>query len=226
MRRISIEDHFLTEAYISYLRSNKGYPRLEIMEDEKHRKFERWYRSAHDYREQSYEETSRKLDIGDGRLKIMDAAGIDMQVLSLSAGIDQLDASDATAIVKKSNDELAKAVNKHPKRLAGFAALATQDPKAAAKELERAVKELGLKGAKINSHVNGEHLDDEKYWVIFEKAHKIGVPVFVHPMPPSPDMLKPYVAYPGLAGSMWGSRSPKAVSPPAHSPRDPGCIHW
>ena len=86
-----------------------------------------------------------------------------------------------------------------------MAALAPQNPEGAARELERAVKELGLKGAKINSHIRGSYLDERKYWPVFEVAESLDVPVFLHPNTPSPSVLKPYLDYGfALAGPAWG----------------------
>ncbi len=205
MKKIAIEEHFFTEEYLSYLRSRKDYPRLETVEDEKHHKIERLWSTPDRYRLRDPDEMGRLLDLGEGRLREMDEAGIDMQVLSLTApGVEPFDAADGSAIAKKTNDELSAVIKKYPHRFAGFAALAPQDPSRAADELERAVKELGLKGATINSHVRGEYLDDKKYWIIFERAEKLEVPIYLHPREPSPDMLKPYLTYSVLAGSMWG----------------------
>jgi 5-carboxyvanillate decarboxylase len=143
--------------------------------------------------------------ISDKRLKDMDDAGIDMQVLSPVCFQDGLvDPHEATSLAKLTNDELFEIIKKYPKRFAGFAGLACVDPDAAAKELERAVKDLGLKGAMIYSHIRGEYLDAKKFWVIFETADKLGVPIYLHPKEPSPDMIKPYLTYPALAGKIWG----------------------
>src|ERR1700727_2284176 len=71
----------------------------------------------------------RLCDVGDRRLAEMDAAGIDMQVLSLSApGVEQMEAADAISMARDTNDYLADAVKKHPKRFAGFAAVPTGAP--------------------------------------------------------------------------------------------------
>jgi len=204
MKRIAIEEHFFTEEYVNYLRSRKDYPRLETLKI-KDREME-WLRLGPGCSLPSVPHLQNGLlDVGEGRLKIMDEVGIDMQVLSLSfPGVEALDPRDATSMSKKINDELFTAVKKHPNRFAGFAAIAPQDPDAAASELERAVKKLGFKGAMINSHIRGEYLDDRKYWVIFEKAEKLNVPLYIHPRQPSPDMIKPYLTYPELASPAWG----------------------
>src|SRR5579871_2830781 len=125
-------------------------------------------------------------DVGAGRIAAMDAAGIDVQVLSLTApGVEQLDAADAATIAQQSNDFLADAISRHPARLAGFAAIPTPAPDAAAAELERAVRQLGFKGAMINGHTRGRYLDDPFFWPILERAEALKVPIYLHPtMPP------------------------------------------
>jgi 5-carboxyvanillate decarboxylase len=148
---------------------------------------------------------TRLLDIGEARLREMDEEGIDMQILSLvSPGVQPFDSNTGSTLARNINDRLSEAVSQHPKRFAGFASLAPQNPGEAADELERAVKELGLKGACINSHTKGEYLDYKKYWVILERAEKLGVPIYIHPRSPSPGMLEPFMEYPMLATAMSG----------------------
>jgi 2,3-dihydroxybenzoate decarboxylase len=206
MKVIDLEAHFFTEEYLEYLRARREVPRLETVEDERHEKFEQL--SYGPGLHLPHRVTLKYLlDLGEGRMREMDAVGIDMQVLSLSnPGPEAFeDPSEATAIAKKINDELSNIIRKYPERFIGLAALAPQVPDVAADELERAVKKLNLKGAKMNSHVRGEYLDDEKYWVIFERAEKLGVPIYLHPKLPSPQMLKPYADYGfALAGASWG----------------------
>ena len=104
----------------------------------------------------------RLLDIGDRRIADMDAAGIDMQVLSLaSPGVEQLDGTGSVALAREANDHLAEAVRRHPSRFAAFAALPTPAPDAAADELERTVRDYDFKGAMIKGHSRGRYLDDE-----------------------------------------------------------------
>ena len=147
------------------------------------------------------------------RLKDMDESGIDMQVISCVFPHGSFDnASDATAMVKRINDQLSRVVKKYPKRFASFASLAPQDPNATANELERAVKDLGFKGAMVESNVKGEYFDDQKYWIIFERAEKLGVPIYLHPSIPSPDMIKPFLTYPVLTRAMWGFAAEAGLS--------------
>jgi 2,3-dihydroxybenzoate decarboxylase len=143
-------------------------------------------------------------DLGEGRIRQMDADGIDMQLLLLSSpGVQTLEAPLAIELAAMSNDRLSEATRKHPRRLAGLAAVAPQNPKAAADELLRGVLKLGLKGLVINSHTNGEYLDDRKYWPILECAEALDVPIYIHPRDPSPQLGGP-LGIPGfLVGWAW-----------------------
>jgi 2,3-dihydroxybenzoate decarboxylase len=113
------------------------------------------------------------------------------------------DAPTAVSLSKNLNDQLSDEIKKHPSRFAGLAAIAPQSPRDAVKEMERGVKKLGLKGAVINSHTQGEYLDDPKYWEIFEAAQALEVPIYLHPNTPSPGMIEPFLAR-GLEGAIYG----------------------
>jgi uncharacterized protein len=154
----------------------------------------------------------RMCDLDDLRVSEMDAAGIDMQVLSLtSPGVEQLGAADATALARDTNDLLAAAVRRHPTRFAGFAALPTAAPDAAADELERTVRTHDFKGAIINGHSQGRYLDDTFFWPILERAEALQVPLYLHPTPPPQQVIAasytgnfaPEVAV-ALSTSAWG----------------------
>lgn len=139
------------------------------------------------------------------RIPFMDEFGIAMQVISTgSPGVQGFaDAQSAVAKAKKINDAQAETIAKYPGRFAGFAGLPTQDPKAAADELERAVKQLGFKGAMIQGSTNWEYLDAEKYWVIWERAAALEVPIYLHVQEPSFDSAKVYAGHPELTGATW-----------------------
>jgi predicted TIM-barrel fold metal-dependent hydrolase len=150
-------------------------------------------------------------DLGDQRIAAMDAAGIDVQVLSLtSPGTEQLDAAAAVPLARESNEFLAAAVRRHPDRFAGFAALPTAAPEAAAAELRWAVREHGFKGAVINGHVSGRYLDDPFFSPILECAESLDVPIYLHPTPPPQPVID--ASFAGfsplvtslLAGAGWG----------------------
>jgi len=147
---------------------------------------------------------ARLTDLGERRLRDMDETGIDKQLLLLTGpGVQVFDAPLAVSLARSSNDELAEAVRNHPTRFAGLAAVAPQHPQEAAKELERGVRNLGLKGAVINSHTRGEYLDDAKFWPIFEAAESLNVPIYIHPQTPSPQMIAPFLER-GLDGAIFG----------------------
>ena len=148
--------------------------------------------------------SERLADIGQRRIADMDSSGIDLQILSLtSPGVQVFDAATAVSLAESTNDQVAEAVRTHPTRFAALAAVAPQDPQAAAREAERAVRSLGLKGIIVNSHTRGEFLDDPKFWDIFEAAEALQVPLYLHPQAPPPQMAAPYVEK-GLEGALWG----------------------
>ena len=150
-------------------------------------------------------------DIGEKRLAEMDAAGIDMQLLSLNyPGTEQSEAAEAIALARDANDFLAAAVKKNPQRFAGLAALPTAAPDQAAEELERRVRRDGFKGAVINGHNRGRYLDDKFYSPILQRAETLDVPIYLHPtLPPKAVMEASYGGFSPqitfmLAGPGWG----------------------
>lgn len=150
------------------------------------------------------ETTRALLDLGAGRIAAMDAARIDKQILSLwSPGVQVLDPEPATELARLTNDRLAEAIGRYPDRLAGLATVAPQNPDAAAQEIERGVSSLGLNGVIINSHTNGEHLDDPKYWPIFEAAQALDTPIYLHPRTPPASMYDAFADY-SMSGALWG----------------------
>jgi predicted TIM-barrel fold metal-dependent hydrolase len=149
-------------------------------------------------------------DLGALRIKEMDEAGIDLQVLSHGAPATQrLDAETAIPLARRANDRLHQAVLSNPARFAAFAVLPTADPKAAADELERCVTRLDFKGAMVHGLTNGVFLDDRRFWPIFERAQALDVPLYMHPAVPHPAVVEAYYKdyvkeYPGLLTAAWG----------------------
>lgn len=147
----------------------------------------------------------RLLDLEHERLSIMDQAGVDMHVLSLtSPGVQMLSADAGTALAESANDQLAEVIKKHPTRFAGLASFAPQDPNRAAKEIERAMGQLKLNGLIVNSHTNGEYLDDPKFYPIFEAATSQNAAIYIHPrnLPQhADDILQGTLS---LDGAIWG----------------------
>ena len=158
----------------------------------------------------SQEHLKRLYDLSELRLKEMDEAGIDIQVLSHGAPSTQkLDASIAVDLTQRVNDRLAAAIARHPTRFAGFAALPTANPEAAARELERCVKDLGFVGAMICGLTNGMFHDDERFWCIYERAEALGVPIYFHPSFPDADVSRVYYDkyakdFPQVVRAAWG----------------------
>jgi predicted TIM-barrel fold metal-dependent hydrolase len=157
------------------------------------------------------DDTNKRLfDLGELRLKEMDEAGIDTQVLSHGAPSTQkLSADIAAGLTAQVNDRLAKVCAAKPERFAAFAALPTADPKAAADELERAVGKLGFKGAMIHGMAGGEFIDGKKYWPIFERAEKLDVPIYLHPSLPHARVTEIYYQdyakdFPLVVRPAWG----------------------
>jgi len=124
----------------------------------------------------------RLLDLGEGRLKIMDENGIAMQVLSSNgSSLQDLPADVAQKLTMDFNDRMAEATRKYPTRFAALAGVAPQDPNAAAKEIDRCLGKLKMNGAFIAGYTNGEYLDNEKYTPIFEVLLQHDAPLYLHP---------------------------------------------
>ena len=190
MKTIAIEEHFTTPMYRQNVAANE---------------FRKFYLTSRS-EQIGHDIVAELADLGAKRLAHMDAAGVDVQVLSFSSpGPQAFGAEIAIPMARDANDRLSEAVRAHPDRFAGFAALPTANPDAAAEELERAVKQLGFKGAMIHGHTQGSFLDERKYWVIFERAQALGVPIYLHPALPHPDAVKAYFqGYEDIARAGWG----------------------
>ncbi len=116
----------------------------------------------------------------------MEKCGIDLEVLTLTTpGVEaKNDPERAFRLAKITNDELGEVAEKHRDRFSALATLPMQEPALATQELERAIKDCGLKGAMIFSNVNGKPLDSSEFFPIFERAAKLDVPIFIHPTSP------------------------------------------
>jgi predicted TIM-barrel fold metal-dependent hydrolase len=157
-------------------------------------------------------------EIGEARLKSMDAAGITMQVLSSTGpGPDLVPGPDGIAMAREMNDHLAAAIARHPTRFAGFAVLPMQSADACAAELVRAVKDLRFLGALINGTTEGRFLDHPSFDGLLAAAVELDVPIYIHPhLPPEP-VRRAYYSdlQPGagrvLESAAWGWHSETAI---------------
>lgn len=143
-------------------------------------------------------------DLGEGRIADMDRLGIHKQLLLLTApGVQIFDPDTGTGLARTLNDQLAEACAKRPDRLAGMTVVAPQDPKKAARELDRGMTKLGMNGVVVNSHIRGEYLDDRKFWPLLEAAEALDAAIYIHPTPPPGQMVKDYLSR-GLEGALAG----------------------
>ncbi|MGA7786734.1 MAG: amidohydrolase family protein [Xanthobacteraceae bacterium] len=199
MRTITLEEHFTTPKFLE----GPGRKRKEIADKAGGRLAKVFAQLA---------------DVDEGRLAEMDAAGIDMQVLSLtSPGAEQSEAAEAVALARDANDFLADVIKKHPTRYAGLAVLPTAAPDKAAAELEKMVRQQKFVGAVIHGHNRGRYLDNKFFWPILEAAEALNAPIYLHPTPPPQAVID--VSYGGFApavtdmfaASGWGWHIETAV---------------
>jgi 2,3-dihydroxybenzoate decarboxylase len=143
-------------------------------------------------------------DLGERRLNDMDQMRIDHQILGLTCpGVELLDVGQARELVALANEHIADACDAHPDRFSGLAGLALKDVDFSVSELERAVTELGLRGAIINSHADGQYLDAPHFLPLFEALERLEVPLYLHPNTPSDRMIGPLLDS-GLDGAIYG----------------------
>lgn len=182
LKRIGLEEHIIFPDFLDYLSETKQNIRPEL------------YAKA----------VPALSDFGERRLSTMDENGIDFVVLSISGpGVQaEPDYTIAAQRAKSANDRLAAEIQKQPHRYSGFAHLAMQDPKVAADELERCIKQLGFPGAMINGATNGVYLDDRRYDVFWERVQALDVPIYLHPANPF-DKPAMYAEHPELWGPTW-----------------------
>jgi 2,3-dihydroxybenzoate decarboxylase len=170
---------------------------------------------------------SRILDIHDRRLRLMDAHGMEMMLLSLNAPAVQAipDPGKANEIARRANDFLAEQVRKRPDRFQALAALPMQDPDLASRELDRCVRELRFRGALVNgfSQIRDAsscvYYDLPQYWPFWQVVEALDVPFYLHPRNPLPAQAQIYAGHPWLLGPAWAFAQETAV----HALRLMGC---
>jgi uncharacterized protein len=196
MRTIAIEEHFLAKRFREAMQSHASSL------------------GGHLHPLMTAERLAKLADLGSIRLKDMDMGGIDLQVISnITSVVATCPLDEGVQLAREANDELAEACAAHPDRFAGFASLPMTKPEAAADELERAVRLLGLKGPMIYGTTSGRFLDDPAFLPVLEQATALSVPIYLHPASPSAPVREAY--YTGLdptvgivlATSGWGWHS-------------------
>lgn len=121
----------------------------------------------------------------DARIEALDAAGVDMQVLTLTAPGTTLEPPErAVELARVANDGLAAAVEAHPDRFTALAHLPMTDPDGAVGELDRAVVELGLPGAMVFGNIAGVPLADARFEPVWERANEAHAVIYIHPTYP------------------------------------------
>jgi len=182
IKKIALEEHFLSPGFEDYWATTAG----EITPD--------IYRQA----------VARLSEFGDLRLAVMDQGGIERAVLSISGPGVQIERDTAIAVrrAQESNDFLAREIERRPDRYSGFAHLPMQDARAAAGELERAMRQLGFVGAMINGHTNGQYLDHPSLYPFWERAEALGAVIYLHPADPPSAMPALEGTY-GLRRATW-----------------------
>ncbi len=152
------------------------------------------------------------LDLDDKRLQYMDNAGIELAILSLNAPAIQsiTDTERAIEVSIKANDRVKQAVDDHPDRFVGLAALPMQDPTAAADELKRCVNELGFKGALVNGFTqrgdadSAYYYDQPEYRDFWQVVSDLDMPFYLHPRMQIAPNSAMYDDHPWLRSSPWG----------------------
>ena len=167
MRLIAIEEHFLTPQIRAAWRSSfLGTEGTDAFDERK-------------------EIAERLEDLGEGRIALMNEAGIDVQVLSVTTpALQNLEAEESVRLARQTNDFLAGVIAKNPARFQGFATLPTPAPEIAASELDRCVQAHGFKGAMLCGRTRDTNLDAPVFLPLFETAAKRGVPLYIHPQIP------------------------------------------
>ena len=172
---IDFHNHFYPKAYIDELKKGCGY--AIVSKDNQGRliiSYEGDYNII----------VGPHVDLGE-RIKAMDKFRVDKQVLTLTTpGVEREEPERGVKLARLTNDGFGEIIEKYPDRFTALATLPLQKPDKAAEELERAVKECGLKGAMLLSNVNGKPLDSEEFTPLFEKAVKLDVPLYIHPTSP------------------------------------------
>ena len=167
MKLIAVEEHFLTpQIHAAWKNSSLGTEGTDAFDER--------------------EEIAERLEnLGEARIALMDEAGVDVQVLSVTTpALQNLEAEESVHLARQTNDFLAGVIANNPARFQGFATLPTPAPEIAGSELDRCVRDHGFKGAMLCGRTRETNLDAPAFLPLFETAAKLGVPLYIHPQIP------------------------------------------
>ena len=175
MRVIDFHNHYYPPAYLSALQSGSSAVQVSVDPDGNPRIF---YPGDYNVAVPGHRDI-------DYRAQVLQEAGVDMQVLTLTTpGTHVEEPAMAIRLASLVNDAFASAVRDHKGRFTALATLPLNDPRASAQELERAYRELSFRGAMLFSNVNGVGLDDPSFWPLYEIANELGAVLYIHPTNP------------------------------------------
>ena len=171
--RVDTQSHLLPEWYLDHLAKRKRSPRVTGRGEGRFIQVGAWRGKF-----------GPKMTSLEGKLRDMDAAGVDVTVLSSQFPGPELLGREGVDLARRLNDFVAGICRKHPDRFVGLCSLPLQDPKAAMAELTRCMKDLDLRGVLLFSNVNGRTLDGEAFAPLFARAEAEGIPLYLHPTYP------------------------------------------
>jgi aminocarboxymuconate-semialdehyde decarboxylase len=175
--KIDVQTHYVPIEYFDHMLGRAGYPSVT--------RTEQGGMSMHYGKGAGYPVIGSMFD-AEKRLKDMDAAGVDMHVISLNIpGTDRVEPELGLKLSRLVNEKFAALISRHPDRFVAFASLPMQAPDLALDELRRAADDLGLKGVLVYSNVNGKPLDSEEFWPVYAECARRGLPIFIHPTYPA-----------------------------------------
>jgi aminocarboxymuconate-semialdehyde decarboxylase len=172
---VDFHNHFYPKGYVDELKKGEGY--ASITTDSSGRLIAQY--------KGDYNIVVGPHIVLEDRIKAMKKYGIDMEVLTLTTpGVEREAVERGTRLAKIANNEYGEICEKYPDTFTALATLPMQDPETSVEELERAVKDLGLRGAMIFSNVKGKPLDSPEFIPLYRKAAQLDVSLFIHPTSP------------------------------------------
>lgn len=172
---IDFQAHFFRIEFMQFFEGRKDYPRLVREQG----RYKMYHGEGHGH---LLDDEGSDME---ARLRHMDQAGVDMQVLTPGPpAVYSLEKKDGVRASRELNDYLAEVISKYPGRFAGLATLPLQDTDEAIKELDRAIGQLKLHGLLIHSNLAGRSLDDPMLLPVYERVHELNIVIYIHPIYP------------------------------------------